>query len=303
MKSVKPIVAGLLCSALLLTGCVDQKAGASAEGPAVTGDGTIAATSIAVMQICQKLDLDLVGVPSSSIAKIPQQYSDATVIGSPMAPDMELLAQLAPEWVLSPSSLQSDLQPKYEAAGLKYGFLNLKTVFGMYKSIEDMGQLFGREEQANALVAEFETFIQEYRDDHQDTPAPTVLILMGLPGSYVVATENSYAGSLVELAGATNVYAGTDQEFLNVNTEDMLKKNPDIILRTAHAMPDSVMKMFAEEFKTNDIWKHFSAVQNGQVYDLPPEYFGMSANFTYPEALKVLDDILFNENLIIGGGK
>lgn len=303
MKSVKPIVAGLLCSALLLTGCVDQKAGASAEGPAVTGNGTIAATSIAVMQICQKLDLDLVGVPSSSIAEIPQQYSDATVIGSPMAPDMELLAQLAPEWVLSPSSLQSDLQPKYEAAGLKYGFLNLKTVFGMYKSIEDMGQLFGREEQANALVAEFETFIQEYRDDHQDTPAPTVLILMGLPGSYVVATENSYAGSLVELAGATNVYAGTDQEFLNVNTEDMLKKNPDIILRTAHAMPDSVMKMFAEEFKTNDIWKHFSAVQNGQVYDLPPEYFGMSANFTYPEALKVLDDILFNENLIIGGGK
>ncbi len=126
---------------------------------------------------------------------------------------------------------------------------------------------------------------------------------MGLHGSYVVATENSYAGSLVELAGATNVYAGTDQEFLNVNTEDMLKKNPDIILRTAHAMPDSVMEMFAEEFRTNDIWKHFSAVQNDQVYDLPPEYFGMSANFTHPEALEVLDEILFREDLVTGGGK
>ncbi len=303
MKSIKPILAGLLCSTLLLTGCVDQKAGASTEGPAVTGDGTIAATSIAVMQICQKLDLDLVGVPLSSLAEIPEQYSDATVIGSPMAPDMEILAQLSPEWVLSPSSLQSDLQPKYEAAGLKYGFLNLKTVFGMHKSIEDLGKLFHREAQADALVAEFETFIQEYRDSHQDKPKPTVLVLMGLPGSYVVATENSYAGSLVELAGATNVYAGTDQEFLNVNTEDMLKKDPDIILRTAHAMPDSVMKMFAEEFKTNDIWKHFSAVQNDQVYDLPPEYFGMSADFDYPEALKVLDGILFNDDLVTGGGK
>ena len=303
MKSAKSIAAGLLCAAMLLTGCVDQKAGGSSGASSASGDPTIAATSVAVMQICQKLDLDLVGIPSSSLAQIPERYSDATVVGSPMAPDMEILAQLAPQWVLSPSSLQSDLQPKYEAAGLQYGFLNLKTVFGMYKSIEDLGKLFHREEQADAMVAEFEAFMQDYRDSHQDKPSPTVLILMGLPGSYVVATENSYAGSLVELAGATNVYAGTDQEFLNVNTEDMLKKNPDIILRTAHAMPDSVMEMFAEEFRTNDIWKHFSAVQNDQVYDLPPQYFGMSANFTHPEALEVLDEILFREDLVTGGGK
>ncbi len=301
MKSVKAIAAGLLCSALLLSGCVDQRLGETDAGSDPAGNGTIAATSIAVMQICQKLDLDLVGIPSSSIAQIPERYADAAVIGSPMAPDMELLAQLRPEWVLSPSSLQSDLQPKYEAAGLKYGFLNLKTVFGMYQSIADMGELFDRTEQADALVQEFETFLQEYRDSHRDKPKPTVLVLMGLPGSYVVATENSYAGSLVEMAGAVNVYAGTDQEFLNVNTEDMLKKDPDIILRTAHAMPDSVMEMFAKEFASNDIWKHFSAVQNDQVYDLPPEYFGMSANFTYPEALEVLDGILFRDDLITGG--
>ena len=52
---------------------------------------------------------------------------------------------------------------------------------------------------------------------------------MGLPGSYIIATENSYVGSLVELAGGENVYAGTDQEFLTVNTEDMETKKPDVI--------------------------------------------------------------------------
>ncbi len=303
MKSAKAIAAALLCASMLLTGCVDQKAGRSSGASADSGSPTIAATSVAVMQICQKLDLDLVGVPDSSLVQIPERYQNAVTIGSPMAPDMEILAQLSPQWVLSPSSLQSDLQPKYEAAGLQYGFLNLKTVFGMYKSIENLGTLFHREAQADAMVAEFETFMQQYRDTHRNQTAPSVLILMGLPGSYVVATENSYVGSLIELAGARNVYAGTDQEFLNVNTEDMLKKNPDVILRTAHAMPESVMAMFAEEFKTNDIWKHFSAVQNDQVFDLPPEYFGMSANFTHPEALKVLDEILFRDDLIIGGAE
>ncbi len=45
----------------------------------------------------------------------------------------------------------------------------------------------------------------------------------------------------------------------------MKSKEPDTILRTAHALPDQVKKMFAEEFETNEIWKHFEAVQNGKV--------------------------------------
>ena len=54
---------------------------------------------------------------------------------------------------------------------------------------------------------------------------------------------------LVELAGGENVYAGTDQEFLTVNTEDMKTKEPDVILCAAHALPDQVMEMFQEDFR------------------------------------------------------
>ena len=42
---------------------------------------------------------------------------------------------------------------------------------------------------------------------------------MGLPGSYIIATDNSYVGSLVKFAGGTNVYGdGDGQEFLFANT-------------------------------------------------------------------------------------
>ena len=122
------------------------------------------------------------------------------------------------------------------------------------------------------------------------------MILMGLPGSYIIATENSYVGSLVELAGGENVYAGTDQEFLTVNTEDMKTKEPDVILRAAHALPDQIIEMFQEEFATDDIWQHFDAVKNGRVYDLTYEYFGMSADFNYPQALEELRPMLYPES-------
>lgn len=256
----------------------------------------IIATSPATADICDRLDLDLVGVCSSTISTIPERYEDLPTVGGAMAPDMEVMASLDPDWILSPASLQSDLQPKYEAIDSDWAFLNLRSVTGMYRSIQELGEIFDRQDQAQTLVDEFTTFYEDYIQKNVDKEKPKVLILMGLPGSYIIATENSYVGSLVALAGGENVYAGMDQEFLTVNTEDMKTKEPDVILRAAHALPDQVVAMFNEDFNTNDIWKHFKAVQEGRVYDLPYDQFGMSATFQYPEALNTLQSMLYPEN-------
>lgn len=260
---------------------------------ALSDEPRIVATSPAVAQICDRLDLDLVGVCSTTVSTIPERYEGLTEVGTAMAPDMEIMASLAPDWILSPSSLQSDLQPKYEAINTDWAFLNLKSVFGMYQSIEELGEIFDRQEEAEEMVTEFEDFYAEYQGKNEGKESLDVLVLMGLPGSYIIATENSYVGSLVEMAGGNNVYAGSDEEFLTVNTEDMKTREPDVILCAAHAMPEQVTEMFREDFATNDIWKHFKAVQEGKVYNLSYEYFGMSATFDYPEALKELQGYLY----------
>lgn len=301
MKKLR--IAAVLTAALMtaaLCGCVDQhpEENSKAESGSVTNadDLRIAATSPAVADICDKLDIDLVGVCSSTVSTIPDRYKDVTQLGTAMNPDTEILASLDLDWILSPSSLESDLQPKYAAIKTKSAFLNLKSVEGMYKSIEELGEMFDRQEQAQKLVDEYTSFMNKYKNKNKGKESPKVLVLMGLPGSYIVATDNSYVGSLVKLAGGTNVYGdGGGQEFLNANTEDMETKDPDIIVRCAHALPDEVVEMFNEEFSANDIWKHFRAVQEGKVYDLSYEYFGMSAGFDYPQALDELQPILYGD--------
>lgn len=327
-KSV--LLAGLLgiCS-LALAGCVDQSQGSSdsvettengaasdlemllaiddpVEKAAVEaakkkvasmdGEPRIIATSAATADICDRLELDLVGVCSTTLSNIPERYADLTQVGTAMSPDMEIVSSLDPDWILSPASLQSDLQPKYEAIDTDWAFLNLRSVQGMYRSIQELGEIFGREEQAQVLVDEFTEFYDTYKEKNAGKESPKVMVLMGLPGSYIIATENSYVGSLVELAGGENVYAGTDQEFLTINTEDMKTKEPDIILCASHALPDQVMEMFEKDFAENDIWKHFEAVQNGNVHYLSYELFGMSATFRYPEALEELQPLLYPES-------
>ena len=262
-----------------------------------TKEKRIVATSVATCEILDKLEVEgVVGVPKTDSYSIPKRYENAESVGSPMAPDMEIIKSLKPDIVLSPNSLEGELKSQYENIGVESYFLDLKSTEGMYESILALGKMLGKEEEAEKLHQEFEDFKNDFAQKHNEQEAPTVLILMGLPGSYVVATESSYVGSLVKLAGGVNVYGdGNGQDFLNINPEDMVEKAPDIILRTSHALPEQVKKMFAEEFATNDIWKHFEAVQNARVYDLDNEKFGMSANFQYEEALKELETFLYQE--------
>ena len=291
-KILSLVLAGVM--ALCVTGCVNQHP----EETTSTNESRevrLVATSPAVVQICNRLDLDLVGICQST-SDLPERYDGVTTVGMAMNPDLEIIKSLDPDYILSPATLQNDLQPKYASIGVSSLFLNLKSVEGMYASIEGLGEKFGREEEAAVMLEEFDSFMTEFAEKNAGKESPKVLVLMGLPGSYIIATDNSYVGSLVKLAGGTNVYGdGDGQEFLFANTEDMKTKEPDVILRAAHGLPEEARKMFAEEFSTNDIWQHFKAVQEGRVYVVDSNLFNMSANFSYEEALKALQPMLCGE--------
>lgn len=278
---------GLVLMAFFLVACVNQHPKTAKE----TEQQRIVATSVAVVDICDRLNLDLVGVCDSKLYTLPKRYDAVKRVGLPMNPDIELIASLKPTWILSPNSLQEDLEPKYQKLDTEYGFLNLRSVEGMYQSIDDLGNLFQRQQEAKELRQQYQDYYRAFQAKRKGKKKPKVLILMGLPGSYLVATNQSYVGNLLDLAGGENVYQSDEKEFLSVNPEDMLAKEPDLILRTAHAIPDKVKVMFDKEFAENDIWKHFTAVKEGKVYDLDNTLFGMSAKLNYPEALDTLTQL------------
>lgn len=270
----------------------EEKAKKAAEKKAAeekkSSSPRIVATSPATCDIMDRLGIDLVGVPSSGA---PSRYSKVTKVGTPMSPDMEVIKSLHPTDVIGPDGLKGDLKGQYDKIGVNATFLNLRSVKGLYDSVQQVGDKYGKSEEAKAIVQEYKDFMASYSAKHGGK-SPKVLVLMGLPGSYLVATNNSYAGSLVELAGGTNVFHDS-KDFLTISPEEMLARDPDVIIRTAHGAPKEAQAMFAKEFSTNDIWKHFRAVENGKVYDVDYTIFGMSATFDYPQALADLEPMLY----------
>ncbi|MGX5468370.1 heme ABC transporter substrate-binding protein IsdE [Bacillus toyonensis] len=290
---VKKIASVLMAIILLMSiaGCSSPKKETAKQVKSESKE-RIVATTVAVTEIMDALEVDLVGVPTSS-KTLPKRYKGLPEVGNPMSPDMEKVKSLKPSEVLSVTTLEYELKPVFDGVGMKANFLDLTSLKNMQNSISDLGKKYGREKQAEEVVTKLDKKVASIQKEVKGKKEPTVLILLGVPGSYLVATEHSYIGDLVKQLGGKNIVQGERVEYLASNTEYLKKADPDIILRAAHGMPDEVVKMFDKEFKTNDIWKHFAAVKNTRVYDLEERLFGTTGNLAAIEALDELKKMMY----------
>lgn len=259
-----------------------------------SSDVRVVASSVAVVQILDVLGVPMVGVPTSSY-ELPESVANAERIGSAMSPDMEIIASLTPDVIVSVDSLSSDLKEQFANLNIETSFVNLSSYDGLKEAIKDLGSRFGVEEKANELLSSFEEKEASISDKISNNESKSVLIIFGAGQNFMVASESSYVGDLAKRVGATNILESSAISFSPIDMEYLADKNPEYILFMSHANPEESLAAFEKEFETNKAWQNFDAVKNGKVIALEPEYFGMSANLLAVDAMEKLVDILYTE--------
>ena len=289
MNIKKKIIA--LLSVTMLTFMVGCSSSESNESNVTNSNGeeVVVATSVAVTEILDKLGVEVSGVPTTSY-ELPKSTKDATKVGSPMNPDLEIIKSLNPTCVVSVDTLGSDFEKQFTENNIPSMFVNLSTVDGLKETIVNLGEKFDKSEKAVEIIAELENKENELNLSKKENKKD-ILILFGAPGSVMVSTDNSYVGNLVKIAGGNNIFESESSSFIQVNMEEIIKRNPDKILIMTHAVPDEAKKTVEEEF-AKATWQQLDAIKNNKVYYLENGYFGMSANLKVIEALDKLGAIL-----------
>lgn len=253
----------------------------------------IVATTFAIVQMADKLDLPLVGVPTTSNS-LPQRYRKLARVGNPMNPSVEKIAALKPTAVYSVTTLDDQFGKAFKAQHVAPHFLDMTSVAHLERTLTQLGQRYDRQAAAQKQVRLIDQAKQRVKQRAQNRQKPRVLVLMGLPGaSYMIATNHAYVGDLVRLAGGKNVFASQTQEYMESNDEAIQKANPQVILRLEHAMPTMVTKQFNQEFKQNAMWSRTSAVKHHRVYDLQEPTFDATANMRVVAALNQVSRWLY----------
>lgn len=250
-------------------------------------------TSVSIAEMLHILDVKPVGVPTSMHA-LPEGFEKIDTIGSAIEPDLEKIASLTPDLVLGPESIEESLTKKFKPLGIDSTFLPTDSLDELKVSLETLGQVFGEQERATAFLERLNAK-EAMISDQKDGSSPTVLLLFGSAEAFMVMNENTYAGSLAQKVGATNVLTkmgGSKEAYVPLNMEAAIAANPDAILLVAHGDETAALKQLEGELTKTSAWKQVTALKEGRVATLPYDTFGVSSITKAEQALEELSSLL-----------
>lgn len=177
---------------------------------------------------------------------------------------VERVVSLAPDLVLSGGRLQQPVIEALERLGIPVFALEPRTIEGVYDNIRKVGRLTGHPEQAEAVVQTMQRRVQAVRQAVADLPPQDrVRVFYEVwDNPLMTAGPSTFIGQLIELAGGINVFADLRQDWPQVSLEELVRRDPDVILGPATHGSGLVV----DELRRRPGWQNLRAVQNGRVH-------------------------------------
>ena len=251
----------------------------------------IVTDSAIISRFLAALDIELVGVPSST-TKIPEKYNEVQRIGRSGMPDLEIVKSLKTDLVVSTLYSKLALKPKYDNLNIPSFYLKVDTYDESMEVIEILGKAFHKEEKANAILKDIKHREEILHEKLKDKEPKKIAIIYGNGESFFMTGKNHFLQGLMDKIDCENIVTSIDNSALlkksvPFSMEQLIKANPDVILR----LPTSQTKngeSFEEIFNANPIWKLTKAYKNKKILDIDPTLFRMSAGVNSIDALEEL---------------
>lgn len=199
--------------------------------------------------------VDRVGVPHDQIVGVTA-YTDFPLglkgkpsVGSYVKPNLEAIVALKPDLVLaSRDGTPRETVTRLRKLGIPVVAVATETIAGLRDSFPIVGTAVGRGEAGAAALADFDRSFAAFKERGKARPATRVLLQVG-EDPLVVAGGKTFLHEGLSAIGATNVYPGADQTYPRVSVEDVLKKDPEVIVLVG--MGDDVAQFKRAEKRWN----------------------------------------------------
>jgi len=215
----------------------------------------------------------VVGV--TTYCNYPEAAKAKPKIGGYTTPSLETILGLRPDQVIMMKN-RPDVAQKLRQAGIDVTELQPENLAGIYESIRTIAEKIGGPARGRSLIQSIEGQLHAIATEKGDGPKPKVLFIVGrTPGAVsdlIAVGRGSYISELIALAGADNVFADTGVPYPKVNMEDVIRRNPDVIIDMGH----NEMVTEKQKQSVKQLWKKYSflrAVQRDAVFPISADYF------------------------------
>ncbi|MBN1552383.1 ABC transporter substrate-binding protein [bacterium] len=170
-------------------------------------------------------------VAVSNFDVFPPSVDNLPKIGGYMNPDIESIIQLKPDIVITLEG-RWDFAERLNQLGIECWTLKIETYEQILDAISVLGNKMDHEEKAGELVSSIRSEISELALSHGKKPRTIVVVgsTPGLLSNIYVAGKGSFINDLIEFTGGINVYADMNSAYVETSTEQIIARQPDIII-------------------------------------------------------------------------
>jgi ABC-type Fe3+-hydroxamate transport system substrate-binding protein len=216
---------------------------------------------------------EIVGV--TTYCQYPEAAKAKPKIGGFTTPNLEAILALRPDQVIMMRN-RPDVAQKLRQTGIDVTELQPENLAGIYESIRVIAGKIGAPARGQEMILSIQKQLQDVTAKSNSGIKPKVLFVVGrTPGTVsdlIVVGRGSYLSELIGLAGAENVFADAIVPYPQVNMEEVIRRNPDVIIDMGH----NEMVTESQKQAVKQLWKKYSflrSVQRDKVFPISADYF------------------------------
>ena len=222
--------------------------------------------------------------------------TDAQIIGTNKAPNLELILSLQPDWVILSADIaaQQGVMEVLEGAGIACDAFCVDTYADYAAMMDVFTQRTGRrdvyEEKVLPMIREIEAIITEAKTKE----APEILLLRAYSTGFKAKGADNLAGVMLRDLGCVNLVDKHPSLLEELSLESILMEDPDwIFITVMGGDEETALANLNQTLGANPAFASLTAVREGRMQVLPRELFHYKPNARWSESYAYLCELLW----------
>ena len=197
----------------------------------------------------------------------PAEVADLPSLTSGAETNVEQILALEPEVVFLSMMAQTQEQvDQLEKAGVRVVVSDAQDIAGTYTAISLIGQVMGKQAEADKVIADMQAVFDEIKANPIEGDKTIYFEVSPLQWGLWTAGTGTFMNEIAEMMGLKNCFDDV-AGWAAISEEQVLERNPDFILTITMYYGEGPTP--EEEIMGRAGWENVTAVQNGDILNLP----------------------------------
>lgn len=195
----------------------------------------------------------------------PESILEVPAVQSGADTNLEQIIALEPQVVVMAKMAQTEEQvAALEKAGIRVVVSDAQDIEGVYTAIRLIGTLVGRNDEAEAMVADMQSTFADIAAKSENTGKTVYFEVSPLQWGLWTAGKGTFMDELATMCGLTNAFADVEG-WAEISEEQVLERDPDYIVTISMYYGEGPTPV--EEIKARTGWDALKAVQNDAIFN------------------------------------